>query len=137
MAEILQTSNDYKIKTRSGGEITLDVGPSSGSGVVRVTASLIVEGQTTTVNSQELAVQDNMITLNAGETGNGVTLNVSGLEVDRGFSAPSARNPYAVFRFNETDNSWEIVERDTSSRFNNSALRLKSILTDSFTDGGD
>lgn len=137
MAEVLQTSNDLILKSRSGGEIKLDVGPSSGTGVVRVTASLVVEGQTTTVNSQQLAVQDNMITLNAGETGNGVTLSVSGLEVDRGFSAPSVRNPYAVFRFNETDNSWEIVERDTTSRFSNSALRVKSILTDSFTDGGD
>lgn len=137
MAEILQTSNDYIIKTRDNGEIKLDVGPASGTGVVRVTANLVVEGETTTVQSQELAIQDNMITLNSGETGNGVSLNVSGLEVDRGFSAPSARNPYAVFRFNETDDAWEIVERDTSARFNNSALRLKTILTDSFTDGGD
>ena len=136
MAEILQTSNDYTIKTRDNGEIKLDVGPSSGTGVVRVTAGLIVEGQTTTVNSQQLSIQDNMITLNTGETGNGVSLTVSGLEVDRGF-ASGVRNPYAVFRFNETDDSWEIVERDTSARFNNSALKLKTILTDSFTDGGD
>jgi len=137
MAEVLQTSNDLILKSRPGGEIKLDVGPSSGSGVVRVTASLVVEGQTTTVNSQQLAVQDNMITLNAGETGNGVTLGVSGIEVDRGFITGTTRNPYAVFRFNETDNSWEIVERDTTSRYSNSALRVKSILTDSFTDGGD
>jgi hypothetical protein len=137
MAEVLQTSNDYTIKVRNNGEIKLDVGPSNGTGVVRVTAGLIVEGQTTTVNSQELAVQDNMITLNNGESGNGVTLNVSGIEIDRGFSAPSVRNSYAVFRFNETGDTWEIVDRDTSSRFTNSSLRVRTIKTDSFTDGGD
>ena len=137
MAEVLQTSNDYTIKVRDNGEIKLDVGPSNGTGVVRVTAGLIVEGQTTTVNSQELAVQDNMITLNNGESGDGVTLNVSGIEIDRGFSAPSVRNTYAVFRFNETGDTWEIVDRDTSSRFTNSSLRVRTIKTDSFTDGGD
>ena len=137
MAEVLQTSNDYTIKVRDNGEIKLDVGPSNGTGVVRVTAGLIVEGQTTTVNSQELAVQDNMITLNNGETGNGITLNVSGIEIDRGFSAPNVRNSYAVFRFNESNDTWEIVDRDTSARFTNSALRVTNIRTDSFTDGGD
>lgn len=137
MAEVLQTSNDYRIKARSGGEITLDVGPSAGGGVVRVTAGLVVEGQTTTVSSQQLEINDNIITLNYGETGNGVTLTTSGIEIDRGFSAPSVRNPYAVFRFNETDDAWEIVDRDTTARFTNSALRTKSILTDSSTDGGD
>lgn len=78
MAEILQTSNDYKIKTRRGGEITLDVGTASSGGTVKVTGNLLVEGDTTTVESQQMTIEDNVITLNKGEAGNGVTLGVSG-----------------------------------------------------------
>lgn len=138
MAEILQTSNDYKIKTRTGGEITLDVGSASSGGTVKVTGNLLVEGDTTTVESQQMTIEDNIITLNKGEAGNGVTLGVSGIEIDRGFSAPSVANPLAVFRFNETDNTWEIIERNVSTvSFNNSAIKVKKIATDSFTDGGD
>ncbi len=66
-----------------------------------VNGDLTVTGTTTTVNSQETLVADNLITLNAGEVGTGVTAGSAGIEVDRG----SADN--ATLQWNETDDVWE------------------------------
>ncbi len=41
-------------------------------------------GTSTIINSESLSVLDNMITINAGETGSGVTGGAAGLHVDRG-----------------------------------------------------
>ena len=66
-----------------------------------VNGDLTVTGTTTTVNSQETLVADNLITLNAGEVGAGVTSGSAGIEVDRG----TADN--ATLQWNETDDVWE------------------------------
>lgn len=76
---------DYKIKTQSGGTITLDTGVDTG--LVFITGDLLVQGETTTVNTTILNVEDNIITVNSGETDFGISITngfVSGLEVDRG-----------------------------------------------------
>lgn len=73
---------DYNIKVQSGGEITLDTG--SQVGTVRVTGNLVVEGDNTTVQSENMVVKDNTITVNSGEGGAGVTLGTAGLIIDRG-----------------------------------------------------
>lgn len=86
---------DYNIKVQSGGEITLDTG--SQVGTVRVTGNLVVEGDNTTVESENLVVRDNTITINNGEGGAGVTLGTAGLIVDRGSTVD------AQFLFDETD----------------------------------
>lgn len=75
-------TGNYTIRVPDGNRITLDSGDQLGE--VRVTGDLIVEGDTVTVNSTDLNVNDNIITLNYGETGAGVTLDVSGIEIDRG-----------------------------------------------------
>ena len=75
-------SGDYKVKVQSGGEIKLDTGV--GVGNTRVTGNLIVEGTQTQVTSNELTVKDNIIEVNSGENGVGVTLNQAGIRVDRG-----------------------------------------------------
>jgi len=82
MSQFIQTNGDYTIKTRAEGIITLDTGPSIGE--VRVTGNLIVEGDTLTISAEELQVDDNVILLNRGETGAGVTKRYSGIEIDRG-----------------------------------------------------
>ena len=66
-----------------------------------VNGDLTVTGTTTTVNSSETLVADNLITLNAGEVGAGVTSGSAGIEVDRG----SADN--ASLQWNETLDVWE------------------------------
>lgn len=74
---------DYTIEVQDGGELKLDTGPSIGT--VRITGNLIVDGSTSTViNSIDTAITDNIIILNDGETGNGVSKIQSGIRVDRG-----------------------------------------------------
>ena len=78
----LETGN-YKIRVSDSNEIILDTGV---TGITRITGDLIVEGETTTVNTTNLDIEDNEILLNKGETGYSVTDNdqESGIRVDRG-----------------------------------------------------
>ena len=77
-------SGDYRVRVPSGQTITLDTG--TGVGNVQVTGNITIAGTQTVVNSQELDIVDNIIVLNKGETGAGVTENTSGIEIDRGSS---------------------------------------------------
>lgn len=126
MGQFLRTNGDYNIKTVEEGTITLDTGP--GVGTVKVTGNLVVEGTSVTVSTTNLDVEDNVILLNKGETGAGVTLRYSGIEVDRG----SLDN--VTFVWDENDLAWELK---TGTTYTNSRLRLSEILTNSTTDGGD
>ena len=49
-----------------------------------VTGDLTVNGTTTTLNTQTIEAEDNLILINSGETGAGVTAGTAGIEVDRG-----------------------------------------------------
>lgn len=82
MGQILQVNGDYNIKVVEGSTITLDTGVESGN--VVVTGDLTVRGVTTTIESIDLVIEGNIVTLNRGETGAGVTLLTSGIEIDRG-----------------------------------------------------
>ena len=75
-------SGNYTLRVPSGNTITLDTG--AGVGSVAVTGNLNIAGETTIINSQDLNLKDNVIILNDGETGAGISLNVSGLQIDRG-----------------------------------------------------
>jgi hypothetical protein len=108
---------DYKIEVQDGGRITLDTGTETGE--VVITGDLTVNGTTTTVNSTELTVDDNIIVLNEGENGSGVTLNISGIEIDRG-AFPSAQ---IVYNENMTDRlaglpgMFQFTEENDGGRF--------------------
>jgi len=81
--DVLKVTGDYKLITASNGTITLDTGNEQGT--VRITGDLIVEGVSTTVNTANLDIEDNIITLNKGETGiETITLGQSGLSISRG-----------------------------------------------------
>ena len=83
MSKILNVnSGDYTVRVGSGQTITLDTG--AGVGKVVMTGNMEVQGTQTTINSATLDIEDNIITVNSGETGAGVTLNTAGLQVDRG-----------------------------------------------------
>lgn len=84
MSQVLQTNGDYTVKSSEGGIIKLDVGPPSAGGQVIVTSDLIVEGETLTVEAENLNIRDNVIRVNYGETGAGVTLRYAGIQRDRG-----------------------------------------------------
>lgn len=143
MGQFLNVNGDYNIKTAEGSTIVLDTGP--GVGNTRVTGNLVVEGATFDVSAENLNVKDNIIVLNDGELGNifdpgdpsleqgGVTLQYSGLQVDRGPSLPPSS-----FVFDEFDNTWNIAFGSGGSyNFSDSNLRVRAILTDASTDAGD
>jgi len=125
MGQVVQTNGDYKIKTREGGVVRLDVGPPSSGGQVIVTSDLIVEGDTLTVEAENLNVKDNIIQLNFGETGSGVSLRYSGLQIDRG------TEDSASFFWDENDDSFNLATGSPEAAYNyNTTLRLKKITTD-------
>jgi len=59
-------------------------GNQSVSGSLTVAGNLTVSGTTTAISTANLTVQDNIITVNKGEIGSGVSLRYAGIEVDRG-----------------------------------------------------
>lgn len=97
MSRVIQVNDtDYKVKVRfngqedSTGTITLDVGDAPGK--VVVTGNLIVYGETTTVQSTQVTITDNILFVNnqlgvdGQPTGNGIIspTGEAGLEIGRG-----------------------------------------------------
>tara|TARA_B100000902_G_scaffold251885_1_gene238318 strand:+ start:140 stop:1117 length:978 start_codon:yes stop_codon:yes gene_type:complete len=126
-------SDNYIIKVTPGGTITLDTGPVQGD--VIFTGNITVSGSQTIVNSTELDVNDNIITVNFGETGSGVTLGTAGLRIDRGLASDGA------FVWDESF-TWTDPVTDTSVSggfvFKNIANTLVGIRTVSIdSNGGD
>lgn len=70
---------------------------------VTVGGNLFVQGATVTVNSENVLIKDNILTLNTNLSGNpdNYTPNGGGIEINRGDLAP------AQILFNETSNSWQ------------------------------
>jgi hypothetical protein len=133
MSQVVQTNGNYKIKTALGGTIVLDTGPTIGQ--VTITGDLIVKGNTTigdvtNVDVVDMKVEDNILTLNSGETGVGVTLQYSGIEIDRG------QVDKASFVYDESANTWLLATGQNGSyNFNdNNSLKLSNII---FTDTSD
>ena len=52
-----------------------------------IDGNLVVGGNSAQVTRTDTAITDNIIVLNKGETGAGITVGVSGVEIDRGSSA--------------------------------------------------
>ena len=83
MSKYLSVPNgNYKISVQTGGTIYLDTGFDTGT--VEISGNLLVKGETTTINTAELNIEDNIITLNSGETGAGITLGEAGIKIERG-----------------------------------------------------
>jgi hypothetical protein len=134
MGQVIQVNGDYNIKSKIGATIKLDTG--AGVGQTIITGNLVVQGTNLTVSTEQLQIKDNIIILNDGETGPGVTLRYSGIQIDRG---PSNVADDAFLLYDETDGSWNLLNKTGNDpyNFNDTALRLRSILTDTDTDGGD
>lgn len=104
MAAIKSLNTDYIItnKINSSANITLS------TNTVYVDGNLVVGGNTTSVTKTDLSVSDNIITVNTGETGAGVTLNTAGLAVDRG------TQPNVSIVWNETLDAWTLTNDGTN-----------------------
>jgi len=139
MGQFLRVNGDYNIRAGDGAKITLDTGPAVSGGSVRVTGNLVVEGDTVNVNTTNLAIEDNIISLNTGEVGPGVTLVYSGIEIERGNTTSVSPQNNASFLYDESTDSWILAHGSAPGPFNfdASSLRLKQILTNATTDSGD
>jgi hypothetical protein len=132
MSRIVKVSeNNYKLQVQTGGVITLDTGNQTGR--VVVTGDLAVLGNTTVVESETLNVKDNIIYLNSGETGAGVTLQTSGIQIDRGTALD------ALMVFDETINHYNPTLGSTT--FGTFVFKLtnglmRGIKTNSISTGG-
>jgi hypothetical protein len=139
MGQFLRVNGDYNIRAGDGAKITLDTGPAVSGGSVLITGNLVVEGDTFNISTTNLAIEDNIISLNNGEVGPGVTLVYSGIEIDRGNTSAASPQNNASFLYDESTDSWILAHGSAPGPFNfdSSSLRLKQILTNATTDSGD
>jgi hypothetical protein len=99
MAVVKSLNDDYTItnKIKPSANITLS------TNTVYIQGNLYVGGNATAITKTDLNITDNIITVNAGETGPGVTLNTAGINVDRGSLANVA------ILGNETLGAWTLT----------------------------
>jgi len=94
----------------SGSNITMAAGSTISAdaigttGNVTVGGDLTVNGAMTTVSSTNLEISDNVIIVNQGEVGSGVTAGSAGIRVDRGGLTD------AMLLFDETTDAWKAGE---------------------------
>jgi len=93
MSKVLSVNNgNYTVKVEAGGQILLDTARGSfvsgkPAGTVVIRGSLEVEGTTTSVESNDTLINDNILTLNNGQAGAGISASKNyqaGIEIDRG-----------------------------------------------------
>jgi hypothetical protein len=86
MSRVLKVSqSNYRLQVQPGGTITLDTGVNFGQ--VVITGNLDVKGTVTYIESTNTQVTDNVLQLNYGQTGNGISAAnsyISGFEIGRG-----------------------------------------------------
>ena len=85
--DVLKVTGDYKIVTSgvSGAKVELETPE------VRITGDLTVLGTTTTIDTANMSIEDNIITINSGETSlSGISLGQAGLNIYRGPSSSAA-----------------------------------------------
>ncbi|NPV12871.1 MAG: hypothetical protein HPY57_13955 [Ignavibacteria bacterium] len=82
---------------------------------VIISGNLFVAGTATTVYSEDLSIKDNLITINSGETGSGVTRGEAGIIVDRGALVDYVfffDEPTDTFRVGESGNTQAVATRE-------------------------
>jgi len=85
--DVLKVTGDYKIvtSTSTGTRLTMETPE------VRITGDLTVLGATTTIQTANMSIEDNIIIINSGETsGSGISLGQAGLNIYRGPSSSPA-----------------------------------------------
>lgn len=104
MSVTKRISGDYLITNKDTNSANVTVSTHT----LFVQGNMVVGGNTSVVTKTDTEITDNIITLNKGETGAGVTLVYSGIEVDRG-----SLND-AGLRFNENTDQWELTTDGTT-----------------------
>tara|TARA_Y100001980_G_C14553152_1_gene338138 strand:- start:564 stop:2027 length:1464 start_codon:yes stop_codon:yes gene_type:complete len=109
LASAASTNDLISIVSTDVFEVTDTVSRQNGGtfiGDVTMSGNLTVNGTTTSVNSNEVNIGDNILKLNSDETG--TPSQNAGIEVERG----SATN--VVFRWNETSDKWQFTNDGSS-----------------------
>lgn len=73
---VVRVNSNYKIQAVSGGTITFDTGSNAGTTIV--SGSLTVLGTLTQLSTTNTNIKDNIIILNYGDPGPGITSNLTG-----------------------------------------------------------
>lgn len=110
MATVKKTSGNYVIQTprlNTGSNVTLDTDN------VIITGNLQVLGNVTEFITNNTSITDRVLTLNYGETGNGVAggSGISGVEVDRGIAISPTGNVSIIW--NESVKKWQFTNGDS------------------------
>lgn len=105
MSVTKRVSGDYNIVTKAEGLTSGNVTITTDTFFVN--GNMLVGGTSTSITRTDSAITDNVIVLNKGEEGAGVSLIYSGLEIDRGTS------PNVQIRWNETIDKWELSNDGT------------------------
>ena len=122
------TANEVEVSA-SAGAITVGLPSNVTIGQdLTVTGNLTVQGNTTTLNTETLAVEDNIIVLNSS-VADSPALD-AGIEVERGTS------DNAVLKWNETDDKWQIGIGNTFADIATTA-DVSSVSITSLEDIGD
>ena len=100
---VTETSHIFKVAETGDVSVGNDI---SVAGNATITGDLTVSGTTTTINTNELNIGDNIITLNSDETG--TPSQNAGIEVERGTSTNVA------IRWNEATDQWEFSNDGTT-----------------------
>ena len=114
MSRILKVSqSNYHIQVADGGTITLNTGVESGT--VVVTGNLTVLGNTTSVETTNLQIEDNIILLNRGEAGPaGVSEGTSGIQIQRSAGSESTEFPDALLVFDESASHYNTASNENT-----------------------
>ena len=92
---------------------------------VIITGNLTVQGSQTAIETTNTTIKDNIILLNDGESGAGVTLGTAGMLIDRGTS------PNVALRWNESVDMWQITTNGTLyTNLSSSSTGLTAVIDD-------
>jgi hypothetical protein len=123
MSTVKRVYNDYNIETIDGlSNVNVT------THTLKLNGNLFVAGNMVSITSANLTVADPIITLNSGETGPGVTLIHSGVEIDRGTL------PNVSIRWDEGVTAWQATEDGVTWKYllqsNTGSSGLSSIADD-------
>ena len=110
MSVTKRINGDYTITTATDSLANVTISTNT----LYIDGNLQVGGNATMITKTDMSITDNLIVLNKGEAGSGITLGTAGLEVDRGLS------PNVQLIYNDTYHKWQITN-DGSTYANISA----------------
>ena len=108
-----QSTDQVSITAGGQSQILVETSGTTVYDDLTITGDLFVDGTTFVVNQTEVRTSDNLITLNYGEVGAGVTAGTAGIEIDRG----TLNNYY--FLFAENTDTFRIGESVDGTSFAN------------------